>query len=366
MTAGHATRKSADPRRANQRGVVLAVVGLLLMLFMGITALSTDMSYLYIVKGELQAASDAAARAAAAALRDGRSRAEASSIAVAIARANEAGGKPVELDAVQDIIFGDYDHGTFQADGFSNAAAVKVMARRTEDSPGGPVDLNFARIWFEHVDLAAEAVAALTKRDIVLVQDITYSFREEMADAKFADATLVRAMSDQSLPGDRVGVVTFNEAATRSLGLQSVRTDEQRILRAIGEIQACQHPSPFPCGGTHIAAGFDAANAVFRGQADERAEKVLVLVSDGMPYPAYRRQPAIDAANAAAAEGVNIYTVTLTQEASGGVYGGAGADAAFNAGLVRGFGKAYQTPDSKQLDDILLSILKEMPVRLVQ
>ena len=367
MTVRNVTRKSADPRRASQRGVVLVLVGFFLMLFMGIAALSTDMSYLYIVKNELQAASDSAARAAAAALRDGGTRAEAIEAAKAIALANEAGGKPVELDPARDVVFGDYDHGIFQEEGFANAAAVKVVARRTEDSFNGPVDLNFARIWYDHVDVTAEAVASLKKRDIVLVQDITWSFKEEIEDAKFADATLVRAMADQSLPGDRVGVVTFNEAATRNLGLRALRTDETQILQAIGGIRACVNPSPYPCAGTHIAAGFNAAGDVFRGQPDDRAEKVLVLVSDGMPYPASRRQPAIDAANAAGDEGINIFTVTLTQElGGGGQYGGSGADAAFNAGLVRGFGKAYQTPDSKQLDDILLSILKEMPVRLVQ
>jgi hypothetical protein len=43
-----------------------------------------------------------------------------------------------------------------------------------------------------------------------------------------------------------------------------------------------------------------------------------------------------------------------------------GADAKFNAGLVRGFGRAYDTPDPKQLDDILVTIVRQMPVRLVE
>jgi hypothetical protein len=84
-----------------------------------------------------------------------------------------------------------------------------------------------------------------------------------------------------------------------------------------------------------------------------------------MPYPSNRRQPAIDAANVAHGRGISIFTVTLTQE-NGGSYGSGGADAAFNAGLVRGSGKAYQTADSTQLDDLLLLVLKSLPIRLAQ
>jgi hypothetical protein len=97
---------------------------------------------------------------------------------------------------------------------------------------------------------------------------------------------------------------------------------------------------------------------------NDNIEKVIVLVSDGMPYPSNRRAPAIAAADSAD-DKINLFTVTLTQEGSGS-YGSSGADAAFNAGLVRGYGKAYQTSDSKQLDDLLLRILHEMPVRLAE
>ena len=55
-----------------------------------------------------------------------------------------------------------------------------------------------------------------------------------------------------------------------------------------------------------------------------------------------------------------------TNTRKGGSYGSGGADAEFNAGLVRGYGKAYETADAKQLDELLLKILREMPIRLVE
>jgi len=77
------------------------------------------------------------------------------------------------------------------------------------------------------------------------------------------------------------------------------------------------------------------------------------------------RQPALEAADRCWRDGISIFTVTLTRE-QGGQYGLSGADAKFNAGLVRGFGRAYVTPNSKDLTAILVTIANQMPVRLVE
>ena len=135
-------------------------------------------------------------------------------------------------------------------------------------------------------------------------------------------------------------------------------------LGRIATSRPCATASQKNCGGTHIAPGLESATQLFASFGN--AERVLVLVSDGMPYPSNRRQPAINAATAADDAGVNIFVVTLTQEKKGGSYGSGGADAEFNAGLVRGYGKAYETADAKQLDELLLNILREMPIRLVE
>jgi hypothetical protein len=353
-------------RGSKERGVVLAWLGMLLFVVFGMSALAIDLSYLAVTKGELQNAADAGALAAISALKTGQSRSEAVAAAQAVAAKNAATGQSVEL-ASSDVTFGSYDADTnsFEKESFSNASAVRVTARRAGDAPGGPVGLFFAGIWGQNsTDLDAQAIAAMRKRDIVIVQDITYSFLQEIEDAKLADAALVNQIAKQALAGDRVGVVTFNEAATKDLTLTSIADQEQTVLNAVKKIQACPNSSQKDCGGTHIAPGIQSATSLFSSSTN--AEKVLVLVSDGMPYPSNRRQPAITAADAADQENVNIFVVTLTQETKGGSYGSGGADAAFNAGLVRGYGKAYETADAKQLDDLLLKILHEMPIRLVQ
>ena len=221
-----------------------------------------------------------------------------------------------------------------------------------------------ASLCFHSADLEADAIAAMRKRDIVIVQDITVSFLEEIEDAKVADAALVNQIAKQALAGDRVGVVTFNEAATKDLVLTSISDEKQTILNAVKKIKACPNSSQKNCAGTHIAPGLQSATSL--SSTSKNAEKVLVLVSDGMPYPSSRRPLAISAADAADEDNVNIFVVTLTQEKKGGSYGSGGADAEFNAGLVRGYGKAYETANAKELDDLLLKILQEMPIRLVQ
>jgi hypothetical protein len=351
---------------SNERGIAMVWAAVFLTAFFGMAAVAVDLSYMYLTKGELQDAADAASLAAAAALREGQSRDQAAAAAVAMADNNHAGGKTVQLDAGADVTFGDYDNGVFQQGGVTGASAVRVTARRTKTAPAGPIQLLFARIWgHDETDIVAGSVAALGKRDVVIVQDITWSFLQEIGDAKNADKALVNAMAASGLSGDRVGVVTFNEASQQVLGFRDLPAQKQTVLTAIDGIRSCQTTSQPNCAGTHIAPGFNTATNLFRTSANAGSERVIILVSDGMPYPSNRRQPAINAANAADQQGISIFTVTLTQESSGS-YGSGGADAAFNAGLVRGFGKAYQTADSKKLDEILLQILKEMPMHLVQ
>jgi hypothetical protein len=356
-------------RRPKERGAILAFSGIVVLVLVGMIGLGVDMSYVVLTRGELQDASDAAALAAMQSLRRGQTQAQARQAAVDVAAANSAGGNDVRL-ASNDVIFGNYDFDRrrfLPGRNFDNPAAVRVLARRTEGSPGGPVPTIFASVLgIDQANVAADAIAAIGKRELVIVQDITFSFLEEIDDATDADATLVAAMVRQNLGGERVGVVTFNEAASRRLGLTEVHANENVIIDELQSIQACPNSSTRNCGGTHIATGFDEATSLFQDEGESNAQRVIVLVSDGMPYPSNRRGPAIDAANAAAREGINIFTVTLTQESSGGSYGSGGADAEFNRGLVRGFGRAYHTPNSEDLDDLLLQVLREIPVSLVQ
>jgi hypothetical protein len=299
------------------------------------------------------------------AIRAGQTQTEAQGEATAAAQANEAAGTKVKLDPGADVVFGSYNFAQrrFEPGGyFADATAAMVIARRTDGSPAGPVPLFFANVFGRKVaDISASGVAIVGKREIVILQDCSRSFTEEIGDAKAADWALVQAMAQQNLAGDRVGLVSFVDKATRWLDLSRIPDSMQLIHDTIGKFAATKVVGL----GTNMAPGFDTARAIFHDTGSDDAAKAIVVVSDGMPEPSSRRQPAIDAANRCWGDGISIFVVTLTQEA-GGQYGLSGADAKFNAGLVRGFGRAYATPNSKDLTAILVTIANQMPVRLVE
>jgi hypothetical protein len=353
---------------AGERGAVLVTTALLLTVLLVCAALTVDLGYLYCARAQLQNAADAAALAGIAELRSGGDDWAVRDAAADVAAANEAAASPVQLDADRDVVIGRYDWraGAFSAgtDG-GRGSAVKVVARRTDDSPAGPIALFFAPIFGKRsADVSAEAVAAIPPREVVVCQDHTYSFREELEEAKAADVALTAAMSARAIAGDRVGLVSFAEAADRLLDLAPLPAGESLFEDACMSITPCREPYLDGCHGTDIGAGITEATDLLTEQGTPNGVWVIVVVTDGMPYPEDRRQIAIDAADRAGAAGISIYTVTLTQESDDG-YGLWGADAEFNAGLVRGHGRAYVTTRPENLADILAAVGNEVSSRLV-
>ena len=73
------------------------------------------------------------------------------------------------------------------------------------------------------------------------------------------------------------------------------------------------------------------------------------------------------AADAASDLGINIFIITLEPEEVDDSRGICfGSDVSFNESLARGFGFGVTTADEEDLDDILVSILRQMPFHLVQ
>jgi len=151
---------------------------------MGMAALAVDIGALYQAQAELQRTADGAALAAASQLvSEDVEDPDAAAIEAAceIAQRNvvlrqtggvEAGGD-VELGrAIYNPTLGRYE---FQSGGDAHDA-VRVTARRTEDSEAGPIELIFAR-FFDHDTrgLEARAAAVLVPRDIAVVIDLSNS-----------------------------------------------------------------------------------------------------------------------------------------------------------------------------------------------
>jgi Flp pilus assembly protein TadG len=163
----------------DNRGMALVWVALLLVVFCSFLALAIDIGYMYVARGELQNAADAAALAGAAKLVEGTLlQPEARAEALRYAAENAATKKSVtlasdgsnELKAENDIVVGNWTQSrnpTFLAGG-TPVNAVQVRARRTAASdpggasPDGAVELFFAKVLggnWDHMAVSASAIA---------------------------------------------------------------------------------------------------------------------------------------------------------------------------------------------------------------
>ena len=177
------TLRPGDRRR---RGVTAVTVAISLPVILGFAALAIDMGYLHNAKIDLQTAVDASALAGASGLAHinnlyvgGTSEeaiVQAHHYAMEFAGANKVAGDGVTLAPnPNNLDGGDVEIG-YLADPDdpqqplvrSNPLqynAVRVTARRTKGSPGGPIGLFFARaLGFDSSELTATATAVLDSR----------------------------------------------------------------------------------------------------------------------------------------------------------------------------------------------------------
>lgn len=150
-----------SPRRLiqlrDQKGLALVYIALLMVAICGFIGLAVDMGYMYVAKAQLQNASDAAALAGAAKL-DGTvftAQTSARNAAKDFAERNHVVPGPDTKVAIspENITVGNWDSTRsrtptdlrFQPN-TPPINAVKVEAKRTEGSIGGPVDLFFSKV----------------------------------------------------------------------------------------------------------------------------------------------------------------------------------------------------------------------------
>jgi hypothetical protein len=126
--------------------IVYSIVGLLALLMVG--SLAVDYGHVQLTKTELQTASDAAARAGAAALSNGATAAE--DAAISAGAYNISDGTPVSIDRTLDIEIGWYDSTTDIFTPYSGVTrdsgnAVKVTTRRIA-ARNNAVQLSMSRL----------------------------------------------------------------------------------------------------------------------------------------------------------------------------------------------------------------------------
>jgi hypothetical protein len=332
------------------------------------------MGHIYVVRAELQNAADTIAVVAAEELPDYFA---AESTALTYAAAQDGGEGPI-LDS-GDIVAGYWDpiSETF-APGGPNPNAVQVTARRAQDN-GNPVQMMFATIFgFDTVDVGATAIAArgAIEADVVLLQDVTVSFLEEIGIAKAADKTMVDTFASQHADTVQMGVVSFARATWDDAPLTPLNSGQDDIKDAIDAMSNCGAAGGpgGPCYGTDIAIGINRARDMLENEGRPGVDKVIVLVSDGLPcigeepvsqWVSTGQAWATAAANQAGAAGIHIFSITLYTPSGPTSNPCATSDITYNESLAKGVGFGVTTTDPDALAQILASVIEELPVRLV-
>ena len=367
----------------DREGAVAVIAALFLFVLLGMGALAIDMSYAYKTRSLLQATASAAALAAAPKLGDlSQARARAQEYVEDNMPADEHG---TVLDN-SDVVVGNWDPDTRTwTPGGTPANALQVTARRSAANDN-QLNLFLAPVLgLASLDMEASAVAYFkspTAWDVVLVQDVTGSFSEEIDDAKIADQALLDCISN-NLVNTKMGLTAFTgygHIMTPMLPVGSgdplSQPNYESMSDAITNLNSCGRPADPampPCTGTHIGVGIESATE----QLDSYEPDVgivgqsMIIVGDGAPnasaaaQSSYRASPhyscgsscsdnelrdmAIAAADAAYAKGYNIYAI---------FYDEANDDdaSAFFESLVRGTGIYRRTPNSDELDELMFDL----------
>jgi Ca-activated chloride channel homolog len=320
-------------QRADRRGAILVLFGILIVVIFGMVAFAVDVAYMQLVRAELRAATDAAAKAGALELRltDGNG-AAARTAAINIAARNTVGGKALTLNG-SEIELG---RSVYQGDGTYRFVAnqtpytsVRVNSNLTANSAMGNVRLFFGnmlgRPTFEPQQVAT---ASQLQQEIVLCLDrsgsmcfdltgIDYSYPLGRNGNRPPHLTLSRwaaletavdvfldiLASQRTQP--RVGLVTWSAAdnlipaATRD----SPMTLNYATIAAAVDARFLTNMT----GATNMAAGIDeAVKQLTEPGISTLATRTVVLMTDGDWNEG--RDP-IAAANDAAAAGVTIHTI---------------------------------------------------------
>ncbi len=382
------TRHNEKGLLRDRRGAVAALMALMLVMLLGMGALTIDMGFLWVLKNRLQATADAAALAGASQLPN-----EAVVTAVPSCEAGVDAPSTVQAAALDyacknmpsaahgmvlvadDVVLGnwDVDTRTFTAAG-APINALQVTTRRSTAN-GNEVPLFFAGVLgINGADVVAEATAMFDRErwDVVIVQDVTSSFRDELDEAREADQALLDCVNNEASGESLFGLVVFTGLATVLEPLQPMDSGYDNLSAAISSIDSCGRGAMPECSGTHIGSGMDEAiNQYNNSPAGPEINRAMIIVSDGKPNANKNPDPglsnedlenlAIASADTAWADGTHVFVV---------FYDGDNDDVAadFLASLVRGEGIFLRTPDPADLPGLLLQVCAQgmaPPLRLV-
>jgi Flp pilus assembly protein TadG len=335
------------------RGSVLVFVVFGVVLLLAMTMISVDVASMQLVRTELRATSDAAAKAGVESLLRTQSKPLAIQAALTMAQLNTVAGKPFKI-APQDVVIGTstrQSNGSwaFTAGG-TRPNSVRVNSRMTADSASGPVTLAFAKVFgSEQFTPTKTSTASALQQEICLAIDRSASMSFDLSgedwvyppggeynvrprngsrwDAlKNALNHYSDAMKNTAVPS-RVALVTWASdmtsallPETEDLGLPLPTTPVPSYVTSIlesglsytfgGIDSAIKRRSEHPLhGSTNMSAGIDkAVETLTASDVLPYAQRSIILMTDGLWNQG--RNPR-EAAEDARDQGIVIHVVTF-------------------------------------------------------
>lgn len=335
----------------DERGAMAVIMAGVVVGVVGLAALAVDMGQMYDTQNQLQVTADASALAGVMSLPDAGT---ATAIANSFADKNMPSASHGDVLANSDIVVGTWNQATrtFSVGGTANA--VRVTTRRAAANTNPMKTLFAPAIGINQADLKATATAAAIPGgapwDVLIVQDVTASFQDEIADARTADQTLLTCLKANTSNTSRVGVATFTGVGAILSNWQNLASGFDALSTKVGQLNTCGNPGMPACSGTNIAAGLNTATNMYTASpSPEGRKRAIILVSDGEPNPTNLKPAAIAAANAAALQGLSVFTIFFDRDNNA-------TARTFLASLVRGEGIALSTPNAAQLSALVTTL----------
>ena len=274
-----------------------------MMIFLATAAISVDVAYMQLVRGELRASTDAAARAAVVMLGETGDTGTARLTAQQIARTNAVAGQQLILEP-QDIVFGSgrlTNSGAFEfLPGVTPYRAAMVTGRKLDEAPSGAVPLFFGGLLGRpQFETQLQATAAFLDRDAVIVVDRSDSmFGTPILQLKAAVAVFLQTLQNNATE-ERVGLASYAEIAFF----------EHALTTDLASVEARMNAMWTDRARTNIGGGIDMGRAILLADpGSSMTEKVMIVLTDG--HHNTGTSPLL-AARRAADAGITIHTITF-------------------------------------------------------
>ncbi len=384
-------------------------MGVLVPVVFGFMALGLDVSYVQLANTQAQHVADAASHAAFVTYRSspsGIAYEEAFAAAQFVVDSNPVGFGTATLDHVY-IGGWDPDLRVFDNDSeFENAARVELSR-----VGGNSVELFMAPVLRKSAPpLFGDAITAGRTREIMIAQDVTGSYAEDIGSARDANIAFLEYMIENPYPGDMVGMTAFVGGVDVDAWdpLDFVEGSEAETYARWSTLDTCncttstwedddcaadypdwrsvaksehgecwewycdtfygnidehpQMPDCFEVGAqTAPGPGIDQAVDQLLLVGNPASFQAVIVNHDGLPCcaddTAERTAATVAAVERAWDNGIHVWVVGFNED---------GGDFSFLSTLPRGQGKFYETPDATQLTDIMIEIASSIPVTLVQ